>query len=78
MADHHLHIVCLDVPYPADYGGVFDLFYKIPALQQQGIQIHLHCFEYGRGKQDEFNKYCTAVVYYERKRDLKAFSLLLP
>ena len=20
----HLHIVCLDVPYPVDYGGVFE------------------------------------------------------
>lgn len=76
--DKHLHIVCLDVPYPVDYGGVFDLFYKITALHQQGIKIHLHCFDYGRGKQDELNKYCTEVFYYKRKRGLKGFSLRLP
>ncbi|MEP6595831.1 MAG: glycosyltransferase [Ginsengibacter sp.] len=74
----HLHIVCLDVPFPVDYGGVFDLFYKITALHQQGIKIHLHCFDYGRGEQDELNKYCTEVFYYKRMRGLKGFSLRLP
>jgi hypothetical protein len=47
----HLHIICLNVPFPVDYGGVFDLFYKLPALHDQGVKIHLHCFEYGRGEQ---------------------------
>lgn len=78
MTDKHLHIVCLDVPYPADYGGVFDLFYKIKSLHSFGINIHLHCFEYGRGRQDELNKYCQSVIYYERKSFLKSFSLRLP
>ena len=76
--DKHLHIVCLDVPYPVDYGGVVDLFYKITALHQQGIKIHLHCFEYGRGKQNELSKYCEEVFYYKRGRGLKGFSLRLP
>ncbi|KAA9038600.1 glycosyltransferase family 4 protein [Ginsengibacter hankyongi] len=74
----NLHIVCLDVPYPADYGGVFDLFYKIKALYSLGIKIHLHCFEYGRGEQEELNKYCQTVNYYERKSFLKGFSFRLP
>lgn len=78
MTDKHLHIVCLDVPYPADYGGVFDLFYKIKSLYEAGINIHLHCFEYGRGKQDELNKYCTSVDYYKRKNFYQSFSFRLP
>jgi glycosyltransferase involved in cell wall biosynthesis len=65
--EKHLHIICLDVPYPVDYGGVFDLFYKLPALQKQGIKIHLHCFEYGRGSQPVLNNYCESVHYYKRK-----------
>ena len=65
-AGKHLHIVCLDVPYPVDYGGVFDLFYKIKSLSEAGIKIHLHCFEYGRGRQEELNKYCEEVHYYKR------------
>lgn len=76
--DKHLHIVCLDVPYPVDYGGVFDLFYKIKALFEQGIKIHLHCFEYGRGEQTELNKYCVEVNYYNRNQGHKGFSNCVP
>jgi hypothetical protein len=66
------------VPYPADYGGVVDLFYKIVALHAEGILIHLHCFEYGRGKQIELEKYCVEVNYYPRKSVLQSFSLKMP
>ncbi|MEO6328399.1 MAG: mannosyltransferase, partial [Ginsengibacter sp.] len=78
MVDKHLHIVSLDVPYPVDHGGIFDLFCKIVALHKLSIKIHLHCFEYGRGVQDELNQYCEEVVYYKRKRGVKSFSLHLP
>lgn len=76
--DKHLHIICLNVPYPVDYGGVFDLFYKLPALQQQGVKIHLHCFEYGRGEQPELNKYCESVHYYKRKTGFSGLSIPYP
>lgn len=78
LTDKHLHIVCLDVPYPADYGGVFDLFYKIQSLYEAGINIHLHCFEYGRGKQQQLNKLCVSVNYYKRKSFYESLSLRLP
>jgi glycosyltransferase involved in cell wall biosynthesis len=78
VEDRHLHIVCLDTPYPVDYGGVFDLFHKIVTLHAAGIKIHLHCFEYGRGEQPELNKYCTEVTYYHRHEGHKGFSHKLP
>ena len=76
--EKHLHIVCLDVPYPVDYGGVFDLFYKIKTLSGLGIRIHLHCFEYGRGEQPELSLYCMEVSYYQRKEGHKGFSHRYP
>jgi hypothetical protein len=78
MPEKNLHIICLNVPYPADYGGMYDLFYKLPALQKEGVKIHLHCFEYGRGEQKELNKYCAAVHYYKRETGHKSFSFTLP
>ena len=62
MEERHLHIICLDVPYPVDYGGVFDLFYKIKTLHELGIKIHLHCFEYGRGQQPENQRHGATYV----------------
>lgn len=76
--EKHLHIVCLDVPYPLDYGGVFDLFCKIQTLHDMGIKIHLHCFEYGRGQQPELEKYCVEVNYYARNQGHKGLSTKIP
>ena len=76
--DRNLHIISLDIPYPVDYGGVFDLFFKIRALHEAGIKIHLHCFEYGRTRQEELNKYYANVFYYKRLQGIKAFSFRLP
>lgn len=76
--DKHLHIVALDVPWPADYGGVVDLFYKLKALHQLGIKIHLHCFTHCRQPQQELNKFCVTVNYYPRKKNISSLSFRLP
>lgn len=78
MAERHLHIITHDVPWPADFGGVMDLFYKIKTLHQNNVKIYLHCFVNNRAPQQELNKYCAAVYYYERQKDLSHFSLRLP
>ena len=65
MDDKHLHIIAFDVPYPANYGGVIDVFYRVKALSEAGVKVHLHCFEYGRGEQ-EILKRCHEVKYYKR------------
>ncbi len=64
--EKHLHVVSFDVPYPANYGGVIDVFYKLKALHNEGVKLHLHCFEYGREQAKELNKICHSVHYYKR------------
>lgn len=73
-----LHIVTHDVPWPVDHGGYFDLFYKLKALHEQGVDIHLHCFTSGRAEQKELEKYCLTVRYYPRKKSIAGFSWRLP
>ena len=63
--DYHLHLIAFDVPYPANYGGVIDVFYRVKALIEAGVKVHLHCFEYGRGEQEILNR-CHEVKYYKR------------
>lgn len=73
----NLHLISFNVPYPANYGGVIDVFYKIKALAQLGVKIHLHAFEYGRTPQAELNKWCTTVNYYPRNTHFtQQFSIL--
>lgn len=78
-SDNHLHIVSFDVPYPPNYGGVIDVFYKIEALSQAGIQIHLHSF-YNRTKPGKsvLDDLCHEIIYYPRKTLLNPFDKKTP
>lgn len=67
MQSHLLHIVCLDVPFPPNYGGAIDMYYRIKAFHELGWKVILHTFEYGRGKHHELNEICEKVYYYKRK-----------
>lgn len=77
--NRHLHIVCLDIPYPADYGGSIDMYQRIIALHNIGIKIHLHYFDY-RNVTDTRNlsKYCERIYSYKRATGLNGFSFRLP
>ena len=66
ISDKHLHIVSFDIPYPANYGGVIDVFFRIKALSERGVKIHLHCFEYGREHSEYLESFCCSVNYYKR------------
>jgi hypothetical protein len=54
------------VPFPANYGGVIDVFYKIKEFKAKGIKVILHCFEYGRARSKELEDLCEKVYYYKR------------
>ena len=73
-----LNIVSFDVPFPANYGGVIDVFYKLFWLNKAGVKIHLHCFSYGRKPSKELESLCEKVYYYERKTGLAANLSLVP
>lgn len=67
MSEKHLHIVAFNNPYPPDYGGVIDVYYKIRALYNLNIKIHLHCFEYGRMDTGPLKQLCHTIYIYKRK-----------
>ena len=79
MPDKHLNIISFDIPFPANYGGVIDVFYKLKALYNQGIKIHLHCF-YSKRETNikELEEICTSVNYYKRNTGLKSFFSCTP
>lgn len=78
MEEKHVHIITHDVPYPADFGGVVDLYNKIVALNDLGIKIHLHCFLNKRPKKDELIPLCQSIHYYKRTTGISGISFRLP
>lgn len=73
-----LHIISFDVPFPPDYGGVIDVYYKIKSLRDAGVEIILHTYQYGRGKATELERICQKVYYYPRKILKNPFTGSLP
>ncbi len=72
MSEVHLHIISFTIPYPPNYGGAIDVFFKIRALHAAGVKVHLHCFSYDRKPSPELEKYCEEVHYYPRKTGLSS------
>jgi hypothetical protein len=73
-----IHIISFDVPFPPNYGGVIDVFFKIKALKSKGVNVILHCFIYGREKNTILEQLCEKVYYYPRQKKLTHFFSLLP
>jgi hypothetical protein len=67
-----IHIVSFDVPYPPNYGGIVDVFYKLKALHKLGIKITFHCFYYegNNAPNKKLESFCETIYYYKRKKHL--------
>jgi glycosyltransferase involved in cell wall biosynthesis len=77
--DKQVHIVCFDAPAPPDYGGAIDLYYKIRALAEAGVKIHLHYFQYRQGRNHQgLEKLCHQVYAYPRKKAWQCLASRLP
>lgn len=46
---------------------MIDVFYRLKALSQSGVRIHLHCYTYGRRPAPELEALCAEVHYYRRE-----------
>lgn len=66
-----VQLIAFNIPYPPDYGGIIDIFYKVKALSECGVSVYLHCFEYDRPQASELEKYCAKVFYYKRRRGVR-------
>lgn len=66
-----LQIVCFNVPFPPNFGGAIDVFYKIKALHALGVRLHLHCFTYDDYQPaDALHDYCESIHYYKRSGNI--------
>lgn len=55
------------------------MFYKMRALYEAGVRIHLHYYSYNeRGNPNELNQFCESIHVYERKTGRRGFSLHRP
>lgn len=73
-----LHVVSFQVPFPPDYGGLIDVYYKLKALKDAGCNITLHTYQYGTDKKPELLDVVDTVYYYERYTGVTSLFSYLP
>lgn len=73
-----LHIVTLEIPYPPNKGSTIDMYYRIKALAEAGVEIILHCFYKSFVVETALAPYCKVVYLYARKPLWKIHSLSIP
>lgn len=78
MDAKHLNIVSFTIPFPANYGGVIDVYHKLVALHTLGVKIHLHCFQYDREPARELEAVCESIHYYRRETGIGTHFSLKP
>jgi len=78
LSEKRLHVVCLDVPYPANYGGASEMLNKLRALHAEGVSVIRHGYDYGKGRQPALQRYASEIHYYERGTGHKGVSMTLP
>lgn len=47
-----------------------DVYFRVKALHNLGLKVHLHCFEYGRGMPEELKNCTASIQYYKRKKSI--------
>ena len=69
LIGYDLDLVALAAPYPPDYGGAMDMYYKIRALDALGLRVRLHAFTYqGRHLNwPELRSYCRGGLWAYRR-----------
>lgn len=66
-----LSVVAFQNPWPPDYGGAVDVYFKLKALKRAGVSVVLHTFQYdGRSPSPELETLVEKVWYYPRSRNL--------
>ena len=73
-----IQIVSFDNPYPPNFGGVIDVFYKIKALSQLGVKVYLHAYYDDRTDVSGLKPYCESITFYKRNKSFIKFISILP
>ena len=59
----------MDVPFPPNYGGIIDVFYKLKAFHQLGIKIYLHVYGFDNAGIERLKEFAEEVYFYPIKRN---------
>ena len=78
MSKRQIQIVAFNNPYPPNYGGAIDMYYKIKALHKLGVDIILHFFYKDREDISGLEDYCSIIYEYKQDNGFSSHFSLKP
>lgn len=76
MSAQKIQIIAFNNPYPANFGGAIDMFYKVKAFHKLDVKVYLHIFYDERNDVSGIENFCEEIYLYKRDKGLlKHFSL---
>ena len=72
----HLYLIAPEIPHARAYGEGLEIYFRIQALSEAGVKIHLFCFaEPPLQENPELNTLCEAVYYLPMSKPKLALPL---
>lgn len=68
MSEKTIHVIAFDTPYPPNYGGLVDIYYKLRSFKKQGVSVILHCFYKEKKDITRLKDLCKEVHLYKRRK----------
>ncbi len=77
MVSKEIQIVAFNNPYPPDFGGAIDIYYKVKALSALGVKVYLHIYYDDRKDISVLDALCEKIYLYKKNTSyFKHFSLI--
>ena len=73
-----IQIVSFNNPYPPNYGGVIDVFYKIKYLHKLQVEIYLHFFYKDRFDIEKLKPFCKDIYLYKSEKTVLKLITKIP
>lgn len=64
IEEKKIHFVSMDIPFPPNYGGIIDVFYKLKAFHQLGVKIYVHVYGSSSEGIKDLEQWAEKVYYY--------------
>lgn len=64
-----IHFISMDVPFPPNYGGIIDVYFKLKAFHQLGVKVYLHLYGNSTDGMEDLKSIAEEIYFYPIKKN---------
>ncbi len=78
MKEKNIHVVVFENPYPPNFGGLIDVFYKIKYFKEINYSVILHIYDDNLNVSEALKAICSTIYTYKKDSNYLNFISLHP